>query len=205
MHSNLVRLGHVHRASHVKCGPDTAALRKGEGTHRAATARSACLPVILEESWADRAAWEDSRRRADHSMPGDAHTNLRSRRSLLSSGLRSSITKRNETCPPRSRETRIPSVTSRRLSFERSEVGRDRARQVQGIQIQTRSPRERNHASSRLASFPHVSFHAYFLFFLLPFRYKVSIRLFVLPTVFVLSLINHQISVCTSSIANSFA
>lgn len=49
-----------------RCGDS----RKGEGTHRVATARSACLPVILEESWAGRAAWEESRRRADHSMPG---------------------------------------------------------------------------------------------------------------------------------------
>lgn len=45
-------------AAHAERG-----LRKGEGTHRAATARSACLPVILVESWAGRAAWEDSRRR----------------------------------------------------------------------------------------------------------------------------------------------
>jgi len=67
--------------------------RKGKGTHRTATARSACLPVILEESWAGRSAWEDSRR-ADHSMPGiqtaatttmtTTRTSLRNRRCCLS-------------------------------------------------------------------------------------------------------------------------
>ena len=131
----------VHHTYICKMRPIISSLcDKGKETHRAATARSACLLVIFEESWASRAAWEDSRRRADHSMPGtpcggDAHTSLRSRRRFLSSGLRSSGTKRNA---PADR-TRIPSVTSRRrrLSLEPNDR-KLAARQVpRGIQIET--------------------------------------------------------------------
>lgn len=78
---------HVTASLYMKAS-NAIVLWKGKGTHRTATARSACLPVILEESWAGRSAWEESRR-ADHSMPGirtarPTRTSLRNRRCCLS-------------------------------------------------------------------------------------------------------------------------
>jgi len=76
--------------------------KKKERTHRAAaTTRSACLPVILEESSAGRSAWEELRR-ADHSRdPSGVRTHsLRSRR--------------HSSCVSfEGNETRIPSPPSR--------------------------------------------------------------------------------------------
>lgn len=73
---------------YMQASTNAVILWKGKGTHRTATARSACLPVILEESWAGRSAREESRR-ADHSMPGirmarSTRTSLRNRRCCLS-------------------------------------------------------------------------------------------------------------------------
>lgn len=100
-------------------------LWKGKGTHRTATARSACLPVILEESWAGRSAWEESRR-ADHSMPGirtarPTRTSLRNGRYCLS---RISFKRRRKirTFPPTVRAKR----KTRRRDFRRH-VGNPRS------------------------------------------------------------------------------
>jgi len=138
-------------------------LRKGEGTHRAATARSACLPVILEESWAGRAAWEDSRRRADHSMPGTRAATTRTPAFEAEDvSLERVSFERDET--KRARRSHANFRGSRRLSLERSEVSRDRARSpARNSNPNSLAPRTRCRASRPFRTFSR----AYFLYFLL--------------------------------------
>lgn len=63
--------------------------------------------------------------------------------------------RRNETCPPRARETWIPSVTSRR-DDSRSNGRKLTATAREFREFKSKLARPANATSSRLASFPHV-------------------------------------------------